>query len=200
MQSSRKPVQIFSEFGKDIALVVMGTLASYFFVQIITFFIMKNKIELLFDYSLFIRLFSFEMIPTLVSYGVLIAAMYYLYLKTKRVMTRLHEHELQRERDRTIVQTTQRLTGMMVHYIASYNTELRDWIRKKADKGEQPPAPIVKASDNIARALFTLSELSFVIPYGRINVNTIDDYARYLEHRLGHIEKSVSFKPSPLIT
>jgi len=184
MQASRKSVQIFSEFGKDIALVVGGTLASYLMVQIVTLLIMKNRIELLLDYQLFIRLFSFQMIPTLVSYGVLIAAMYYLYRKTKRVMTRLHENELQRERDRAVVQTSQKLTGVMVQYISRYNAELREWVRKKIDKGEQPPAPVVRASDYIAKTLYALSELSFVVPYGAIDSHTVDEYARYLERRL----------------
>ncbi|HPQ52692.1 MAG TPA: hypothetical protein PK253_05535 [Spirochaetota bacterium] len=184
MKTARRSIQIFTDFGKDMALVAGGTLLSFGIVQFLTLLVIKTKTKLLFDYTIFIQFFSMQMVPTIIAYGVLITTIYYLYQKAKSSIMKLNDQEIQREREKAIVQTSQKLTSMMVEYISSYNNEIKSWIQHRNEKGQQPPVKIVNASDKIGKALKVLSELSFLMPYGSRGHYSIEDYSAFLEQNL----------------
>lgn len=194
MKTALRSIHVFTEFGKDMALVAGGTILSYGVVQFLTLLVMKTNSTMMFDYGLFIQFFSMQMVPTIVAYGVLIATIYYLYQKAKLSILKLNEQEIQREREKTIVQTSQKITSMMAEYISTYNNDIKSWITHRREKGQQPPVKVVDASEKIGKALRILSELSFIMPYGTSNNYSIDDYTAFLERNLRK-----ELQPEPLL-
>lgn len=192
MKTALRSINIFTQFGKDMALVAGGALLSYGVVQFLTLLVIKTKTKLMFDYTLFIQFFSMQMVPTIIAYGVLIATIYFLYQKAKSSILKLNDQEIQREREKAIIQTSQKITSMMAEYISAYNNEIKNWIRYRKGKGQQPPVTIVEASDKIGKALHVLSELSYIMPYDIRNNYTIEDYTAYLEQNLRR-----ELKPEP---
>lgn len=180
----------FVQFGKDIASVIGGTLASYLFVQIISLSIMEESFHFLIDEKLVFFLFSYQMIPPFVAFTVLIASVYYLFNKTKRTMAQLAEHEIARERSSAFLEATQNVTSLMISHIARYNAEIRDWLMKKSERGEQPPVKVADASRKIAMALNTMSEMSHLMPYIKPGGIQVDTYSTDLEERLRSISDS----------
>ncbi len=59
----------------------------------------------------------------------------------------------------------QRLTGILAEHIASQNSEIMNWIEFRRRSGHPVPAKVENPSEQIAKALQSMSELSFVIPY-----------------------------------
>jgi len=186
-QYPRRVIHVFSQFGKDVALVTTGTFVIHTFVKILSVAILENKNLLDFNSNFFLHLFSYQMIPNLIVYGTLISILYYLFQKSKKMMMVLNENEIRNEREQAVMQTSQQITAMMVDYISGHNADIREWVEKKKDKGQQVPAVIEQANQNIGMALNTMSEVSFVLPYLNPDHSDVDDYTEYIENNLKRI-------------
>lgn len=177
----------FVQFGKDIATVITSTLAGYVFVQIISLSIMEKKLHLLFDQALLLYLFSYQMIPPFIAFMVLTASVYFLYYKAKKTMELLHAKEIQSEKEKAALDAVQTVTAMMIDYVAGYNAEIKDWLERKKDKGDQIPTKVAAASKKISLAMQAMSELSYVNPYLAPQQVPVKSYAENLEQRLKEI-------------
>ncbi len=175
---------IFLQFGKDMASVIGGTVTGYVLVQLISISIMERKIHYLIDEKALMYLFSYQMIPTFLVFAILIASVYYLYQRTRKAMLLLSEAEISREREKAAVEATQSVTAMMIGYVSLYNAEIKDWIEKKREKGEQPPVRVERAHDKISHAMETMSEVSYLLPYVNTGASSLENYRSALEQRL----------------
>ena len=182
--TQNKSTHIFSQFCKIITLVTTVTFIVYGFSQYIGLSILKKNLFLNLDEKLAHQLFSSQMIPTMIVYAALITTIFILYNKAKKIISIIHENEIRIEREKAVVQTSQRITGMMSEYISVYNADIKEWIEERKERGQQPPSKIVNANMKISMALNALTEASFLLPYAEINSVEIDDYTRHIENKL----------------
>ncbi len=179
---------IFTRFFKDVLIIGTGSLLLFGIVQFFSLSILKNKGYIDFDSSFFIQLLSLQMIPSLIAYILLVSFIFYLYRRTKKILSVLRENEIMIEREQAVIQTLQKVTGIMGEFISTQNSNIKDWIEKKYAKGEQVPLKVEESSMNIGRAMDTLSKMSFLTPYlDKTSVRNIEDYTQYLQLHLNSI-------------
>jgi len=117
-------------------------------------------------------------------YGLLSLGIYFLWLKTKKAVLIVREKEFQKENAEAVLKSIQRLTGIMVENIASQNSEIMSWVEFRKKQG-RPVSQIVETSNkNIATALHSLSELSFIYPYAKASPRNIYDIEKELQNKL----------------
>jgi hypothetical protein len=180
-----KTVQTFTQFGKNILFVSFGTFIIHLVVKAMSLAIMSRDFFAVMNIKFFIELFSLQMIPNIISYGFLIAAVYYLFQKTRDNIEKIHENELQIEREQAVRNTMQKVTGIMAEFISSHNSEITRWIDDRRRSGQQPSERVVEANRKIGIALETLSNVSFVLPYMK---EGHEDPERFLQEKLLAIE------------
>jgi len=186
-QHKRGIIHVFTQFGKNVALVTSGTFIIHIFVKIISIAVLEKKSLVNFDTDFFLHLFSYQMIPSLIVYGILVSVLYYIFQKSKKMMVELSEIEIIEERHQAVMQTSQQITAMMVDYISEHNANIYEWIEKKKSKGQQVPNVIEESNENISKALNTMSRVSFVLPYLNSDHNEVKDYTEYLNNNLKRI-------------
>jgi hypothetical protein len=185
-----KAIQAFTLFGKNILIIALGTFFVTLFVKAVSLAILTRDVMNLMSIKMLMQLFSLQMLPNLIAFGFLIAAVYYLYQKTRKNMLHIHENEIELEREQVVLTMLQRITGLMAEYISAYNGEITQWIENRKKNGSQPPERIVTANRNISIALETLTKVSFVMPYMKGEKNSLDSYTDYLEEKLIELKRS----------
>jgi hypothetical protein len=105
-------------------------------------------------------------------------------------MLLVQKKEIQREKVELVFQSLQHITGLLAEHIAVYNAEIMGWIEYRKVKGYAVSKKVEKPAKNIARALESLSKLSFILPYtGNIPENT-GDIEKMLNSKLDIIMNS----------
>jgi hypothetical protein len=143
---------LLSQFGKAIAVVLAGSILVHMAVMIIDFYWLNAPFRL-----------SFE--TEMGAYGLFSLLVYLLWNKLKKVMLAACEKEVQCEKNRAVIESLQRITGLMAEHISVQNAEIMKWVELKKEKGQQVSKRVEQASQNISIALRSLSEMAFVYPY-----------------------------------
>ena len=81
----------------------------------------------------------------------------------------------------------QRLTGLMAEHIASQNSEIMNWIELRKKKGQPVSKKVETSNKNIATALQSLSELSFIYPYTENRPQNVYGFEKELLNKLGDV-------------
>jgi hypothetical protein len=145
-------VGLVSQFGKAIAVILVGSILVHTAVMLIDFYWVDAPFRL-----------SFE--TEMGAYGLFCLSVYLLWNKLKKAMLSACEKEIQCEKNRAVIESLQRITGLLAEHISVHNAEIREWVELKKEKGEQVSKRVEQASQKISIALRSLSEMAFVYPY-----------------------------------
>jgi hypothetical protein len=145
-------VDLISQFGKAIAAILVGSLLMNTAVMVIDFYLVGAPLRL----SLETEMGAYALFSLLV---------YILWNKLKKAMLSACEKEIQCEKNRAVIESLQRITGLLAEHISVHNAEIMEWVELKKGKGQQVSKRVEQASQNISIALRSLSEMAFVYPY-----------------------------------
>jgi hypothetical protein len=127
---------------------------------------------------------SEPMVPMMGAYGLLSLGIYLLWEKTKKAVLVVREKEFQKENVEAVLKSMQRLTGIMAENVASHNSEIMSWIEFRKRLGHPVPAKVENPSEQIAKAIQSMSELSFIIPYTDNRPINADEFEKILFDKL----------------
>lgn len=142
-----------SQFGKAIAVVLSGSIVVHTAVMLIDFYLLGLP-------------FRLGLETEMGAYGVLCLFVYLLWKKMKKAMLSACEKEIQCEENRAVIESLQRITGLLAEHIAIHNAEIIKWVKLKKEKGQQVSKRVQQASQGISLALNSLSKIAFVSPFG----------------------------------
>jgi hypothetical protein len=134
--------------------------------------------------------FSVPMIPMIFVYGTSFLTIHFLWNRTKKALLLVQQREIQREKVEAVFQSMQQLTGLLAEHIAVYNAEIMGWIEYRKVNGHVVSEKVEKPAKNIARALESLSKLSFILPYTDNIPENTEDIKKTLNSKLDIIMNS----------
>jgi hypothetical protein len=83
----------------------------------------------------------------------------------------------------------QHITGILAEHIATYNTEIMGWVELMKRQGRPVSEKVANPNIKIAKALQSLSEISFILPYTENRPKNVDDIEKILQGKLGEIKE-----------
>jgi len=184
--SSAKAILVFLSGGILFHLVVM-VIDYYLIIKPFHFDILKNFSE---------SIFSEPMWPMMTVYGILSLGLYLLWNRTKNALLAVREKELQHEKAEAVLKSLQILTGIMSENIASQNSEIVKWIQLRKRLGHPVPAEVENPSNQIGKALQSMSELTFIVPYTDNRPHNAREFEKNLCDKLAGISDVASEKLS----
>ncbi|MFC1880521.1 hypothetical protein ACFL2S_03345 [Thermodesulfobacteriota bacterium] len=131
-------------------------------------------------------------------YGLLSLGIYLLWEKTKKALLGAREKESQKEKAEAVLKSMQRLTGIMSEHIASQNFKIMSWIEYRKRSGHPVPIKVENPSQQIAKAIQSMSELTFIAPYTDNSPNNPREFEKILFDKLSRITDVSSEKKLPL--
>ncbi len=185
MKFTKKNIMVFiSYFGKYTAAFIVGGIAIHLVVMFLDYLLMSKPVYVNLHDNFVGSALSVPMFPMMVAYGLLSLAMFILWLKKKRAVLLMHENEIQSEKAKAVLKAMQRITGMVADHIAVHNAEIMGWVEFRKRQGNSVSVKVEQSSKNIAKALSSLSEISFVAPYTKSRPEDIDDFEKLLKNQL----------------
>ena len=184
---SKRIANILIFLGKGIFVFGAGSIVFHMIVMVVDYFLMIKPFELNLHENFPGSMFSIPMIPMLVAYGLLSLIIYCLWEKNKKAVLLAREKELKSENFETVLKSMQRLTGLMAEHIASQNSEIMNWIELRKKKGQPVSKKVETSNKNIATALQSLSELSFIYPYTENRPQNVYGFEKELLNKLGDV-------------
>ena len=193
MTSSEGKVKCIADvliiLGKGIFIFGAGSLVFHMIVMVVDYFLMIKPFELNLHENFPGSMFSIPMIPMLVAYGFLSLVIYCVWGKNKKAVLLAREKELKSQNYETVLNSMQRLTGLLAEHIASQNSEIMNWIEIRKKQGRPVSKKVETPNKNIANALQSLSELSFVSPYTKDRPHNIFDFEVILQNKLRNVSR-----------
>lgn len=169
---------------KGIVLFILGGIAIHTFTMFFDYFLVSEPFHLNLHTNFIGSVFSVPMVPMMFVYGTLCLLIYFLWDRAKRYLFLVQQKEIQKENLELVFLTMQRITGLLAEHITIYNSEVLRWIKSKKARGHLVSERVEKPTQNIARALESLSELSFLLPYTDNNPENSEDIEKILSHKL----------------
>lgn len=151
--------------GKAILVFLSGGIVFHMIVMIIDYYLMVKPFYFDMRENFTGSIFSEPMMPMVGAYGLLSLGIYLLWEKTKKAALVVREKQLQTDNAEAVLKSMQRLTGIMAEHIASQNSEIMSWIEYRKRLGHPVPAKVENPSQQIAKAIQSMSELTFITPY-----------------------------------
>ena len=158
-------IEAYIFIAKAILVFIAGGIVFHLIVMIIDYYLMIEPFSLNLRENFSGTILSEPMVPMMAVYGLLSLGIYLLWEKTKKAVLLVREKEFQKENAEAVLKSMQRLTGILAEHIASQNSEIMGWIEFRKRSGHPVPAKVANPSEQIAKAIQAMSELSFVIPY-----------------------------------
>lgn len=180
--SSAKAILVFLSGGVLFHLVVM-VIDYYLIIKPLYFDIQENFSD---------SIFSEPMWPMMAVYGILSLGLYLLWNKAKNAVLAVREKELQQEKAEAVLKSLQRLTGIMSENIASQNSEIANWLELRKRLGHPVPAEVENPSNRIGKALQSMSELTFIVPYTDYRPHNTREFEKILCEKLADISDVAS--------
>jgi hypothetical protein len=110
----------------------------------------------------------------------------------KNKILKLHKKELNLQKNKTIIETFQKLTMMIINNISSQNSEVIKWVNEKKHKDGNVPEVLDKSSKIIGESVQILAEVSFVSPYAAQPEIDADTFIDLLNNRLSNVKSNIS--------
>ena len=174
---------------KVIAVFIMGSFGMHLLVMLIDYYLMIRPFYLNLRENFVGTIFSTPMYPMMGVYGLYSLGIYLLWDRTKKAILYAREKEIQSEKVEAVLNSMQRITGMLAEHIATYNLEIMRWVEFRKSQGQLVSERVEHPNKKIAQALHSLSEISFVLPYSENRPENVDDFERILQVKLGQIAK-----------
>jgi len=195
---SKSSVELYKFIGKAILVFLSGGIVFHMIVMVIDYFLMIEPFYLNMRENFTGSIFSEPMMPMVGAYGVLSFGIYLLWDKTKKAALVMREKESQKEKAEAILKSMQRLTGIMAEHIASQNSEIVNWIQFRKRLGHPVPTEVELPSIQIGKAIQSMSELTFIVPYTDNSPNNAREFEKILFDKLSRITDVSSEKKLPL--
>jgi hypothetical protein len=177
-------VEVYMLIGKAILVFIAGGIIFHMIVMFIDYFLMIEPFYLNLRENFAGSILSEPMVPMMGAYGLLSLGIYLLWEKTKKAVLVVREKEFQKENVEAVLKSMQRLTGIMAENVASHNSEIMSWIEFRKRLGHPVPAQVENPSEQIAKAIQSMSELSFIIPYTDTRPINADEFEKILFDKL----------------
>jgi len=173
--------------GKGIALFMLSGITIHTLTMFLDYFLVSTPFQLSLRTDFVQSVFAFPMVPMMLVYGSLSLLIHFFWDRAKKSIMLVQEKEFQKKRLELVFLTMQRVTGLLVEHIAVSNSEVLGWIESRKAKGNRVSEKVEKPTRNIARALHSLSESAFVLPYtDQPPINT-KDFEKILSKKLDKI-------------
>jgi hypothetical protein len=173
-QQSQAAIIKFTDFFKKFVFITTGLVILYMLGHAASFFIFNKSESSILEATVINNTFFSNMVSISIIYFLIIVVAFCLYRKTKKNMLRELNKNLDSVRERAVLQTTQKISALMIQYISSYNAEIQQWLMQKQEQGRMPEV-VAEASKNISAALLNFSRLAFIMPYLDKNFSS-DEY------------------------
>ena len=144
---------------------MVGGSAVHLFVMIIDYLLMPSFSHMDLRSDFFGSVMALAMLPMAITYGTCLLGVYFFWRKAKNALELAYKKEAQRREAEEVVQTMQRLTGILAEHLSSHNAEILHWVENRVQKTGAAPPSIERSSHKIAEAMKALTEVSFVSPY-----------------------------------
>jgi hypothetical protein len=185
MEMQNKSVaEVYLYTGKAILVFLSGGLVFHLLVMIIDYFLMIEPFYIDIRESYAELIFSEPMIPMMVIYGLLSSGIYLVWRRAKNAALTVREKELLHERAEAVLKSLQRFTGILAEHIASQNSEIVSWIEFRRRSGHPVPPMVEIPSQQISKALESMSELTFIVPYTKNQLLTACEFEKVLFEKL----------------
>ena len=185
---NRAPVHITIYLGKLVIAFISGGILIHLLIMFLDYSFMTRPLYLNLHENFVGSIFSGPMIPMIAAYGLFTLGIYFLWGKMKTAILFAHQKELQSEKVGDVLKSMQHITGMLAEHIATQNSQILGWIASQQTQGRTVSEKVQNASEKIAKALQSLSEVSFVFPYTENRPKDVGDLERLLKGKLFQIE------------
>ncbi len=194
------PVQILTYFAKLLIAFVTGGILVHLLIMFLDYYLMTWPLYLNLHENFMGSIFSAPMIPMMAAYGLFSLLTFFLWKKLKKAALLAHEKDIQNEKVNSVLKSMQRMTGMLAEHIAIQNSQILNWIEFQKTRGRTVSEKVQKPSEKIAKALQSLSEISFILPYSDNRVEDPGEIEDLLQGKLFQIdgypyEKDMRFEP-----
>jgi len=180
-------IEVYIFIAKAILVFIAGGVVFHMIVMIIDYFLMIHPFYMDLRNNFAGSIFSEPMVPMIGAYGLLSLGIYLLWEKTKKAVMMVREKEFQKENAEAVLKSMQRLTGIMAEHIASQNSKIMSWIELRKRLGHPVPAKVENPSQQIAKAIQSMSELTFILPYTDNSPNNACEFEKILSDKLSDI-------------
>lgn len=110
-------------------------------------------------------------------------------LSSLRINTEIaHKNNLNRQKQRIVMDTAQRIIGIIAEYISVKNSEILNWVNSKNETRQKAPSVVASASQSIGNCLRTLTEVFYGDLFNS-DKEIEDDYIKHLEKKLAKFGK-----------
>ena len=185
---NRAPVHITIYLGKLVIAFISGGILIHLLIMFLDYSFMTRPLYLNLHENFVGSIFSGPMIPMMVAYGLFTIGIYFLWGKMKKAILLARQKELQSEKVGDVLKSMQHITGMLAEHIATQNSQILGWIASQQTQGRTVSEKVQNASEKIAKALQSLSEVSFVFPYTENRPKDVGDLESLLKGKLFQIE------------
>ena len=180
-------IEVFMFSGKATLVFIAGGIVFHMIVMIIDYYLMIEPFSLNLRENFAGSISSKPMVPMMGAYGILSLGIYLLWEKTKKAVLMVREKEFQKENAEAVLKSMQRLTGIMAEHIASQNSKIMSWIELRKRLGHPVPPKVENPSQQIAKAIQSMSELTFILPYTDNSPNNACEFEKILSDKLSDI-------------
>jgi len=189
-QTISKTARATAKIGIFIAVITIGSIAIHAFVLIIDFYMIKQPLYLNLQEDFIGSIFSFPMIPMIAVYSIFILAISLLWTRMKESILKTNEFEMKAERERVIIESLQRITGIISQHVAVHNNEILAWIYARKESGKTVSPDLESASNKISQSLSVLSDIAFLMPHeGPASQSDMMNYEKMLLERLEEVKE-----------
>jgi hypothetical protein len=170
--------------GKAILVFLSGGIVFHLIVMFIDYYLMIKPFYLNIRENFYGSIFSEPMIPMMVTYGLLSFGIFLLWNKAKNAALMVREKELHQEKAEAVLKSLQRFTGILAEHITSQNSEIVSWIESRKRSGHPVPEKVENPSQQISKAIQSMSELTFIVPYTVNRPNNAREFEKILFDKL----------------
>ncbi len=192
---SKKISALLSSFFYRVLFIFVGASFLHLAVRIITLASFQSEQELDITKLELFKIYSFDMIPNLFAYAILLMIVYNLFIKTKRAIEKENESQIAMEKEKVAIMSSQALTSLMVEAISSSNNDIKEWLRRRKQAGTAPKE-VEEANENISNILKAFSESMFLAPYIQ-KPNSGEERIKELKMKIKEIMKREQTPSSP---
>ena len=181
---NRRPFHITFHIIEAVALFFVGSIIIHTLVMFVDYYFITETLHLKLHEDFVGNIFSAPMIPMMGTYGIFSILLYLSWHRTKKALLFAHRKEVENEKMELVVKFMQRLTGILAEHITTHNVEILNWVESRKKNEQTVPEMVETPAKNIAKALQSLSALSFVSPYTGDRPKDIEDIERVLKDKL----------------
>jgi len=167
-------IKSFSSYFTQALIVVLSALILVTLVKGTNIILLTGSFDTIFSQKMVLQLLTIAIIPDMITYTALVGFGYYFMKRNHKLQAERNEKNMEIERRQASFDTAQKMTGLMIEVIGGYNNQIKEWIYKRNQKGQQPPQKVEHASTMIGKSLQALTEFSYLMPYIESNEPSLD--------------------------